>query len=102
GPPLPHAFLQDSVGAYSTLSEAAVALFDFNPVSGIVSNPVTLLPYATLNAYPSPAFALFTDSIGYAVCFSADNSKLYYTSYTMPASSMIQFDLSSGNPNLMA
>jgi len=74
--------------------DAAVALFDFDPITGIVSNSVTLLPYGT------GAFAF--DSTAYSVCFSSDGSKLYYTDGNYGSPKIYQFDLSSGNPAIMA
>lgn len=55
-------------------------LYDFDPATGIVSNPLSLLPLW---------------SSGYGVCFSPDNSKLYIDDHTFGV--LRQFDLSSNN-----
>ncbi len=64
-------------------SPVTVELYDFDPATGIVSNPVPLI-------FSIPAFS---------VCFSPDNSKLY-VSTTNPAN-IYQFDLSSGDTALI-
>lgn len=56
----------------------AARLFDFDVNTGLVTNPVDLLP----------------GKGGYGVCFSPDNSKLYVNG---DFSAIYQFDLSSGN-----
>lgn len=63
-------------------------LFDFNTTTGVVSNCISL---------PNEKW-------GYGTCFSLDNSKLYYTTSPVFASSttyskLYQFDLSSGLPS---
>lgn len=60
---------------------ATLQLYDFNPATGAVSNPVTLV----------------TDTFVLGVCFSPDDSKLYFSS-SNPAS-IFQFDLSLGTPS---
>ncbi len=64
-----------SVG-YDTLE-----LYDFNNANGVVSNAVSI---------PSP----FNDS--YGVCFSPDNSKLYFSSY-FSINAIYQYDLTDPN-----
>jgi gliding motility-associated-like protein len=54
-------------------------MFDFNPASGIVSNPVLLSGLAN-----------------YGACFSADNSKLYSTEYN--SGKINQYDLNQTTP----
>lgn len=62
-------------------------LYDFNPASGLVSNKMIL------------------DSVGggYGVCFSPDNSKLYFSDFNGPFSGrIIQFDITSNNAATIA
>lgn len=63
-------------------------LFDFNTTTGVVSNCISL---------PN-------ENWGYGTCFSLDNSKLYFTTSPVFATSttyskLYQFDLSSGVPS---
>lgn len=57
-----------------------IEIFDFDPVLGIVSNPVTLS---------------MTDHV-YGIEFAPDNEILYASCYD-PASTLVQFDISSHN-----
>ncbi len=65
----------------------AVFLFDFNPSSGEVSNPQRL-----------------SWVLGSSLCFSPDDTKLYYNEAILAGSSILggrihQFDLTAGTPN---
>ncbi len=83
------------------LDSAAVALFDFDAISGVVSNPVPLFPYGALR--PAPTKGQFygpLDSTGYGVCFSPDSKKLYFN--TFRTNKLYQFDLSSEDSATMA
>lgn len=59
-------------------------LFDFNSLTGQVSNPISLGSFS---------------SLPYGTEFSPDNSKVYIATEIGPE--VIQFDLSSNNPNLI-
>lgn len=63
-----------------------VELFDFDPLTGRVSNPITLLSDSTVPMEHS----------NYGVCFSPDNSKLYFSTLheSPPFSAIVQCDLS--------
>src|SRR5690606_38426129 len=65
-------------GAWGGLRGAA--LFDFDAGTGLISNPLQLLP----------------DVGGYGACFSSDNTKVYVST---DRSDIYQFDLSLNNPN---
>lgn len=66
---------------------ASLAVYDFDPATGLVSNPVKLI------------LASDTDAIAYGVCFSADNSKIYNTMFLGGMhNSIYQFDLNTDNP----
>lgn len=71
--------LSDNIGA---------SLFDFDPATGIVSNPLPLI-----------LDTASTSATCYSICFSPDNSKLYINS--LSESTLDQFDLSSANPALI-
>jgi gliding motility-associated-like protein len=58
-----------------------IELFDFDPATGILSNPVALLMSAPAQ--------------GYGVCFSPDNSKFYVTASQGPGYEIYQYDISS-------
>lgn len=64
----------------TSLQEVGLDLFDFNPATGVVSNPVLL----------------DTNAINYAPAFSPDNSKLYVLSSSKDFTQFIlyQYDLS--------
>lgn len=64
-----------------------LALYDFDPASGQVSDELLL--------NPSPLGV-------YGLCFSPDNSKLYGSTNNGPNSLMFQYDLSSGSPATIA
>lgn len=66
------------------IADSAVTLYDFNAATGTVSNPLVLA----------------TQSFHYAVCFSANSSKLYAT--RLGIDGVKQFDLSSGIPSVIA
>lgn len=63
-----------------------VTLYDFDPASGIVSNPLALL-------------AISDTLFGYGACFSPDNSKLYTHEAGWSEGDIFQYDLSSGITN---
>ena len=54
---------------------------DFDPATGIVSNPLVLLP---------------NFGSAYGICFSADNTKVY-VGQAIPSAMLCQFDLSAGS-----
>lgn len=64
-------------------------LFDFNALTGSISNPLRLFPNQATS-----------DSIAYGVCFSPDNSKLYVNVQQSfwANSRTCQFDLSAATP----
>ncbi len=59
----------------------SAAVCDFDPATGIVSNPLVLLP---------------NFGSAYGICFSADNTKVY-VGQILPSSTLCQFDLAAGN-----
>jgi gliding motility-associated-like protein len=59
----------------------SAAVCDFDPATGMVSNPLVLLP---------------NFGSAYGICFSPDNSKVY-VGQAVPAPMLCQFDLSAGN-----
>ena len=65
--------------AMTTFSLFATTLFDFNPATGVVSNPQTIDMTAR----------------GYGLCFSPDGSKLYISGHSPGL--VLQYDLSSRN-----
>lgn len=77
--------------AFTTFYNGITALFDFDPATGVISNPVPLT----------------IDGGGYGVSFSPDNSKLYFgtfdtTTTGLPSEGrLIQFDISSGDSSLI-
>ncbi|HLG35201.1 MAG TPA: hypothetical protein VI757_10000, partial [Bacteroidia bacterium] len=76
--------------ALACFSQMSVAeLFDFNNVTGVVSNPITLnLPPST-NGYAGP----------YGVSFSPDGSRLYVVWHDFPGNPNIiyQYDMTAGS-----
>lgn len=70
-----------------SIQNGGLLLFDFDPVSGLLSNEVLLAP--------SPLGV-------YGLCFSPDNSKLFGSSNIGQSASLFQYDLSSGNPATIA
>jgi hypothetical protein len=64
----------------SSLQEVGLDLFDFDPATGVVSNPILL----------------DTNAINYSACFSPDNSKLYVlgTDKLFTSFILFQYDLS--------
>ncbi|MEO8151109.1 MAG: T9SS type A sorting domain-containing protein [Bacteroidia bacterium] len=60
-----------------------VEIFDFNPLTGVVSNPITL-------ALPQHVYGLE---------FSTNGNMVYVTSYDSVQAAFLQFDISSGNPS---
>ncbi len=73
--------------AVAIMGESRADLLDFDPRTGVVSNPIYLSP--------------ITGS--YGVAFSPDNSKLYIVSGNFPATppsdTLFQYDLSNSDPN---
>ena len=64
--------------AFSNVSPEVAEVFDFDPLTGIINNPISLAP-----------------NVGnYGVEFSPDNTKFYLTSIN----GIYQFDLSAGSP----
>jgi len=78
-----HCGNQLAMASYSVSNPSRIELFDFDNVTGIVSNPLLLGEW------------VLTEGI-YGIEFSPDNSKLYAT-ITLP-SMLIQYDLSAGSP----
>lgn len=69
---------------------ATLAVYDFDPATGLVSNPVKLITSTD------------TDYLAHATCFSPDGSKLYTNIFLGGDHNYIyQFDLSSGNAATM-
>ncbi len=74
--------------AFTTFYNGRTAVFDFDPNTGIISNPI----------------ALAIGKGGYGVCFSPGGSKLYVTARdsadygTMSDGDLFQFDLAAGTP----
>ncbi len=64
----------------SSVPRRKMELFDFDPCSGIVSNPRVLL----------------ARNVGYGLCFSPDNTKLY-TLHEHDVWELVQFDLADSN-----
>lgn len=100
--PGPSSFNYDAVGelkaspdgnklAFTTFYNGITALFDFDPATGVVSNPLRLI----------------IEGGGYGVSFSPDNSKLYFGTFDTtttgipPEGRLIQFDISSGDSSLI-
>lgn len=69
-------------------NSVSAALFDFDPGTGLVSNPLPLI-LDTAGDFTA----------AYSICFSPDNSKLYVNSLT--GDKLNQFDLSSNDPTLI-
>jgi PKD repeat protein len=65
--------------AMTTFSQKETVLFDFDQLTGVVSNPQTFN----------------TTDIGYGLCFSPDGSKLYMAAHS--PSLVLQYDISSNN-----
>lgn len=92
-----HVDINDLVGAMKvsknnlkiglTTRSQIIELLDFNPTTGLVSNPIALFPNIGNEA-------------GYGACFSPDNSKFYILEVNMLNFScdIFQFDISSTNP----
>jgi len=71
-------------------SKQRLSLFDFDPNTGLISNPMLLD-----TAYLTEATTKY-----YGVAFSPDNTKLYAATWTgTQAQSLFQFDVSSNNAN---
>jgi hypothetical protein len=74
--------------AFTTFYNGTTALFDFDPNTGIISNPIPLL----------------IGKGGYGVCFSPGGSKLYITARDSAQygiffdADLLQFDLNAGDP----
>lgn len=69
-------------------------LYDFDPVTGVVSDQRTILP--------PPSTLLSLDQQVYNVCFSPDNTKLYLTHGVLVGLGLTQYDISSGVPATIA
>lgn len=65
---------------------ALVEIFDFDPYTGIVSNPITLQDNAS-------------DSLPYGICFSPDNMKVYVGTQKSFGGRLVQYDLTSSYAN---
>lgn len=80
------------IAAVNFDATSVLELFDFDNLTGQISNPISLNPAA----------------FSYGLSFSPDNSKLYVTSEPFPRpsattiSTLYQFDLSSNNPTTIA
>ena len=72
-------FSPDGKKIASIIDQVGVEVFDFDGLTGQVSNPMLLTPPGTVNLY--------------GVSFSPDNTKLYMTSYF----ELYQYDLSAGS-----
>lgn len=83
----------------SNYGATALGLYDFDPATGLVSNPVNMLPfYSTSTAYSPGIDVVVADSSAYSACFSPDNSKLYVCTF---GSNFFQYDISSSDPAIM-
>ncbi len=73
------------------IARSYLALYNFNPATGVVTNPVILSRKDSAQNY----YDSYTDY--YSVCFSPDNSKLYANNGFTISGAIEQFDLSSND-----